>query len=122
MHRASPTNPDHVAVSSDLMKKRFSANCYGSIPFRVLTGGIPRSILSENKRCRRFLFRSQRLPSGNRAEHCRGEETRAHCSSPVAIRHTPISSWHCRNVGITQLWPCWAIRISASSGPQVPAW
>jgi hypothetical protein len=29
MHLASPTNPAHVTVSSDILKKSFSANCSG---------------------------------------------------------------------------------------------
>jgi hypothetical protein len=40
----------------------------------------------------------------------------------TAIRHTAISSRQYRLVGVIQLWPSWAMRISASSGPQVPAW
>jgi hypothetical protein len=28
MHLAAPTSPAHVAVSSDIMEKSFSATCY----------------------------------------------------------------------------------------------
>ncbi len=42
MHLASPTSPTHVAASSDVMRKSFSATCYGvSCIMRVRGTGNP---------------------------------------------------------------------------------
>jgi hypothetical protein len=46
MHLASPTSPAHVAVSSDFMKKSFSATCQTLARFSI--GSRKRSCQSEN--------------------------------------------------------------------------
>jgi hypothetical protein len=41
MHLASPTSPAYVTVSSDIMKKSFSATCYFNL--QELASGLVRS-------------------------------------------------------------------------------